>query len=187
MSRFIAQPLPLAGLQLLERRKMADQRGFLSRLFCSEDLAPLGWVKPVAQINHTNTIAGGTVRGIHYQVPPFGEMKLVTVVRGEVWDVAVDLRAESPTFLKWHAEVLSAANGLVMFIPEGFAHGFQTLTDDVDMIYCHSTAFNPAAEGGINPLDKSLNVQWPLELTDMSARDREHPYLDGSFAGLTLS
>jgi dTDP-4-dehydrorhamnose 3,5-epimerase len=106
-------------------------------------------------------------------------------VRGEVWDVAVDLRAGSPTFLRWHAERLSAENGCALLIPEGFAHGFQALTDDVELIYCHSVAYSPQAEGGHNPRDVRLGVDWPLEITEISARDAAHPLLDSQFEGLT--
>ena len=107
---------------------MGDARGFLSRLFCAEELRAAGWTGPIAQINHTHTARKGTVRGMHFQYPPHAEMKLVSCLRGEVWDVAVDIRAGSQTFLRWHAEILSADNGRALLIPQGFAHGFQALT-----------------------------------------------------------
>ena len=110
--------MPLAGLKLLERQRMSDSRGFLARLFCADELAAAGWRQPVAQINHTFTARCGTVRGMHYQQPPNAEMKLVTCIRGEVWDIAIDLRADSHTFLHWHAEILSAYNNRALLIPE---------------------------------------------------------------------
>ena len=128
MNRFRIQSTPLSGLQVITRQMLGDHRGFLSRLFCADELAQAGWTKPIAQINHTYTAKKGTVRGMHFQHPPHAEMKLVSCIRGEVWDVAVDLRANSPTFLHWHAEVLSADNHKALLIPEGFAHGFQTLS-----------------------------------------------------------
>jgi hypothetical protein len=114
MSRFTVTPLPLSGLNRIERQRLRDNRGYLTRIFCAQDLASIGWKKPIAQINHTYTAKCGTVRGLHFQYPPHTEMKLVNCLRGEVWDVAVDLRVGSPTFLQWHAEVLSADNGAAL-------------------------------------------------------------------------
>lgn len=184
MSRFVVNDLPLPGLKRVERQRMGDHRGFLSRLFCAEELATVGWTKPVAQINHTYTSLKGTVRGMHFQHLPHAEMKLVSCVRGEVWDVAVDVRVDSPTFLHWHAEHLSADNRMAMIIPEGFAHGFQSLTDDVELLYCNSTPFTANAEGGLNPRDTRLAIAWPLPIAELSARDAAHPLIDTGFRGL---
>lgn len=186
MKRFTVTELPLAGLKRLERQHLGDQRGFLARLFCAEDLATVGWVKPIVQINHTYTSRKGTVRGMHFQSPPQAEMKLVSCLRGEIWDVAVDLRAESPTFLRWHAECLSAANGFALLIPEGFAHGFQTLTDDVELLYCHSAAYAAHAEGGLNPSDPRLGIAWPQLITELSSRDARHALLNLDFEGVRI-
>jgi dTDP-4-dehydrorhamnose 3,5-epimerase len=178
--------MPLAGLKIVERQNLGDSRGFLSRMFCAEELALAGWTKPIAQINLTMTSSRGTVRGMHFQQPPHSEMKLVNCVRGVVLDVAVDLRADSPTYLKWHAEELSAENRRSFLIPEGFAHGFQTLTDDCELLYFHSVPYAPGAEGALNALDSALGISWPLEITEMSERDRRHPNLTEQFTGLTL-
>lgn len=186
MSRLIASDLPLPGLKRVTRQRIGDRRGFLSRLFCAEELAAAGWLKPVAQINHTCTALRGTVRGLHFQHPPHAEMKLVSCIRGEVWDVAVDVRAGSPTFLRWHAERLSAENGQALLLPEGFAHGFQALTDDVELLYCHSAAYHAGAETGLNPQDAHLNIAWPLAITELSARDASHPLLTSAFEGVRL-
>jgi dTDP-4-dehydrorhamnose 3,5-epimerase len=177
MSRFTVTDLPLQGLKRVERQRLGDSRGFLTRLFCAKELAQAGWVDPIAQINHTLTQKRGSVRGMHYQTPPHAEMKLVTCLRGEVWDVAVDLRAGSPTFLHWHAERLSADNANALLIPHGFAHGFQALTDNVELLYCHSAAYNADAEAGLHPEDKRLAITWPLSIEEMSARDAAHPPL----------
>ena len=184
MSRLLIDATPLAGLKLVQRQRLGDSRGFLSRLFCAEELAQAGWAKPIAQINHTLTGRQGTVRGLHFQHAPHAEMKLVSCLRGEVWDVAVDLRVGSPTYLQWHAAKLSADNGQALLIPEGFAHGFQTLSDEVEMLYCHSVAYAPSAEGGLNPLDPRLAVSWPLPVLEMSARDRGHPNVGDEFKGV---
>lgn len=186
MRRFEISELPLAGLKRVVRKHLGDQRGFLSRIFCAEELAAIGWVKSIAQINHTYTAKMGTVRGIHFQRPPHAEMKLVSCIRGEVWDVAVDLRANSPTFLKWHAERLSEANGYAMLIPEGFAHGFQTLTDNVEMLYCHSEAYADGAEAGLNHHDPRLAIAWPLTIAEISSRDTGHPLITDKFKGVQI-
>jgi dTDP-4-dehydrorhamnose 3,5-epimerase len=186
LSRFAVTDMPLAGLKIVERQNLGDSRGFLSRMFCAEELALAGWTKPIAQINLTMTSSRGTVRGMHFQQPPHSEMKLVNCVRGVVLDVAVDLRADSPTYLKWHAEELSAENRRSFLIPEGFAHGFQTLTDDCELLYFHSVPYAPGAEGALNALDSALGISWPLEITEMSERDRRHPNLTEQFTGLTL-
>lgn len=186
MNRFTNIALPLAGLKLIERKRLGDNRGFLARLFCVEELSVAGWHKPIKQINHTYTAQRGTVRGLHYQDYPFSEMKLVSCIRGEVWDVAVDLRAGSSTFLHWHAEVLSAENGRAMLIPEGFAHGFQALTNDVELIYCHSEAHRSASEAALNVTDPRLSIRWPITITELSIRDAKHSLLDEKFKGVSL-
>lgn len=186
MSRFTVFSTPIAGLKVVQRQPLGDSRGFLARLFCAEELAATGWNKPVAQINQTLTQMKGTVRGLHFQQPPYSEMKLVTCVRGAVWDVAVDLRASSPTFLQWYAAELSASNHRAFLIPEGLAHGFQTLSDECELIYLHSVAYTQSAEGGINPQDPMLSITWPLAFTELSTRDSQHPMLDQSFKGMTL-
>ena len=141
-------------------------------------MAHAGWRKPIAQINHTFTQRQGTVRGMHFQRAPHAEMKLVNCIRGTVFDVAVDLRASSETFLRWHAEELTPDNGRSLLIPEGFAHGFQALSDDCELVYLHSAAYAPGAEAGVNPLDPRLGVCWPLPITEMSTRDAGHPMLN---------
>lgn len=185
MNRLAVTDLPIAGLKLVERERLGDQRGYFARLFCADELRDAGWTVPVAQINHTSTARRGTVRGMHFQRPPHAEMKLVSCVRGEVFDVAVDLRRGSPTFLRWHAERLSADNSRALLIPQGFAHGFQALTDDAELVYCHSAAYDAASEGGLNPRDSKLAITWPLPIADMSARDANAPMVDAAFAGVT--
>jgi dTDP-4-dehydrorhamnose 3,5-epimerase len=185
LNRFTVTHLPLAGLKRVERQRLGDARGFLARLFCAGELCSAGWNKPVVQINHTYTARRGTVRGMHFQRPPHAEMKLVTCLHGEVWDVAVDVRAGSATFPHWHAEHLSAENGRALLIPEGFAHGFQALTDDVHLLYCHSAAHAAEAEAGLNPTDPTLAIAWPLPI-NLSTRDAQHPLLNDQFARVAL-
>lgn len=184
MSRLAVIDLPLAGLKRVERRRLSDARGFLSRLFCAEELGAAGWNEPIAQINHSYTAARGTVRGMHFQRAPDSDTKLVSCLHGEVWDVAVDIRAGSKTFLRWHAERLSADSGSALLIPRGFAHGFQSLSDGAELLYCHSAAYNAAAESAINPLDPRLAIAWPLLIANMSSRDSGQAMLSAAFTGV---
>jgi dTDP-4-dehydrorhamnose 3,5-epimerase len=184
MSRFATFDTPIAGLKLVERSRLSDERGFLSRLFCAEELRAAGWSKGIAQINQTLTCAHGAVRGLHFQHPPHAEMKLVNCIRGKVFDVAVDLRRGSPTFLKWHGVELSEDNGRALLIPEGVAHGFQTLMPDSELLYLHSCAYVPASEGAVHVEDPRVGIAWPLPMAELSARDRGHPMLSPSFDGI---
>ena len=128
----------------------------------------------------------GVLRGLHYQKPPSAELKIITCLRGEIFDVAVDLRKNSPTFLHWHGEFLTEKNKASLIIPEGFAHGFQTLTDTCVLIYFHTKAYDKAAEAGINALEPRLKIKWPMAITDRSERDAKQPFLGEQFAGLVL-
>lgn len=184
MNRFVITKTVLDGLVIVERQRFQDDRGSLARLFCTAELSQHGWAGSPKQINHSYTRHAGTVRGLHFQWPPHLEIKLVSCIRGAVWDVAVDLRRQSPTFKRWHAEKLSAENCRALLIPAGFAHGFQALTPDVELIYCHSECYQPGAEGGINVSDPALNIDWPLDIVNLSDRDRTFPMLAAEFSGL---
>jgi len=186
VSRFAIEATPLAGVMRVRRQPIGDARGSLTRLFCADELAAAGWHGAIAQLNLTLTARRGTVRGLHFQRPPHAETKLVSCLRGEVFDVAVDLRRGSPTFLRWHGVRLSADNGCALLIPEGCAHGLQALTDNVEMLYCHSTAHVPEAEAGLHPLDPRLAIAWPLPPANLSARDAGQPMLETSFPGVAV-
>lgn len=184
--RFEIQDTALAGVKRITRMALSDSRGFLERLYCPDELADAGFAKPIAQINRTFTRHRGTVRGLHFQLPPHAESKIVSCLRGEVFDVAVDLRAGSPTFLKWHGEILNADNRRMLLIPEGCAHGAQALSDDCEMLYFHTAAHAPEAEGGIHPEDATLAISWPLPVAELSARDANLARLSPSFSGIHL-
>lgn len=177
---------PLAGLMLVQRKPIEDARGFLSRFYCVEEFRYAGMNEPISQINHTLTRQKGAVRGLHYQKPPHAENKVVSCLGGEIFDVAVDLRKNSPTFLHWHGEVLSAQNHRSMLIPEGFAHGFQTLTEDCELIYLHTAPYVQQAEAALNVTDTRLGIIWPLAITELSDRDRSHPIITLDFEGISL-
>lgn len=183
-TRFDILDTPIHGLRLLQRKPIGDNRGYLERIFCSEELKSLIPEKNIAQINHTLTAKRGTVRGMHFQRPPYAEIKLVSCLRGEVFDVAVDLRRGSATFLHWHAEILSADNHKTLVIPEGFAHGFQTLTKDCEMLYLHTAAYRAEAESGLNAKDPRLAIQWPLPIAEQSVRDIGHLLVSEDFSGV---
>lgn len=186
MTRFTPTDTPLAGLKILQRKRLGDARGYLTRLFDAEELAELGWSGPVAQINETGTGERGTIRGFHYQTRPFTEAKLITVTQGAVLDIAVDIRKGSPTFLQHHAVELTADSGLSYLLPEGFAHGYQALTDDVRMIYVHSAPYRAEAEAGLNIADPRLAIAWPLDVANLSARDQGFAMLSADFEGVSI-
>lgn len=184
--RIVGRELPLPGLMLLERKPVEDARGSLERLFCAETLACMGIDRPLAQINLTRTRHQGAVRGMHFQHPPQAEDKVVSCLRGRVFDVAVDLRRGSPTFLGWHGEVLSPSGRNSLLIPAGFAHGFQALCDDCELLYFHTAAYSREAEGGLRPTDPALLILWPLPIIELSERDANHPLLSSDFSGIDV-
>jgi dTDP-4-dehydrorhamnose 3,5-epimerase len=186
MARFTCIDTPIAGLALIQRHLIGDARGYLERLFCGNDLQAIIVDRAIVQINHTFTAKAGTIRGLHFQYPPHAEMKLIACLRGEIFDVAVDLRQGSPTLLRWHAERLSGDKHRTLVIPEGCAHGFQTLTDDCELLYLHTAAYQPDVEAGLDALDPRLNIDWPLPVTGRSARDQTYALLSVDYAGITL-
>ena len=183
---FDFHPTPLAGLWVVQRKPIEDPRGYFCRFFCAEEFQAAGLKKTITQINHTYTVKKGAVRGLHFQYPPYSEGKIVSCLRGEVYDVAVDIRMGSPTFLHWHGEILSATNQRSLLIPEGFAHGFQTLTENCELIYLHSEAFQPQAEGALHVTDPRIGIVWPIAVAELSERDRNHPVIGSDFEGLSL-
>lgn len=185
-SRFDILPTPLNGLLVIQRKIFTDERGFFSRFFCTMEFNASGVNKSIVQINHTFTRAKGAVRGLHFQYPPHAEVKIVSCLQGKVFDIAVDLRQGSPTFLDWHGEILSAENHRSLLIPEGFSHGFQTLTENCELLYLHTSPYVQEAEGALNVADPRLNIAWPLPIGELSKRDREHPYIEAGFSGIVL-
>lgn len=165
----------LPGAVLLEPERHVDDRGFFARLFCVEEFGRLGLVTAVAQCSTSWTRRAGTIRGMHFQREPFGEDRLVRCSGGAIYDVIVDLREGSPTFLRWAAYELSAQNGLSVFMPKGFAHGFQTLTDGAEVFYQMSTPYVPDAASGVRWDDPAIGIRWPLAVSSVSKKDRTWP------------
>jgi dTDP-4-dehydrorhamnose 3,5-epimerase len=186
MARFDFNDTPLSGVKCVQRKPIEDARGFFARFYCADEFRVAGLDQPIVQINHTFTRSKGAVRGLHFQHPPHAESKLVSCMAGAVFDVAVDLRADSPTFMHWHGEILSAENRRSLLIPAGCAHGFQTLTEDCELLYLHTAPFHPEAEGALNVADPALTIAWPLPISEQSERDRSHPFIDSHFAGIRL-
>ena len=177
---------PLADLKVVESSSHRDGRGAFRRLFCARELRSLMGHRQIAQINHSVTSRVGAVRGMHFQHPPDAEMKMIRCLRGRAWDVAVDLRAGSPTLLHWYAKELAPDDATMMVIPEGFAHGFQALEPETELLYLHTAFYCPPSEGGLRHDDPRLAITWPLPPADLSSRDLAHPLLSADFAGVTL-
>ncbi|MFT3907930.1 MAG: dTDP-4-dehydrorhamnose 3,5-epimerase [Ferruginibacter sp.] len=179
---FLETTLP--GSYIVSLQPIGDSRGWFARTYCKNEFATIGHDKEWVQLNHSYSSQKGTIRGMHFQVKPYSEIKMVRCIAGAVYDVIIDLRKDSPTFKKWFGTELSAENKKMLYIPEGFAHGFQTLTDNVELIYHHSQFYTPSAEQGVRYDDATLNIQWPLPVTEISARDQHYPLIDSTFKGL---
>jgi len=176
----------IAGVWVIESETFKDNRGAFSRIYCSHELQAILGKRLIAQINRSVTRSVGAVRGLHYQNAPHAEMKIVRCLKGRVFDVAVDLREGSPTFLKWTAVELTPENHLAFMIPEGCAHGFQVLEEDSELLYLHTAFYTPDAEGAVRFDDPRIGVNWPLAPTDLSTRDLSHMHLKENFKGIVL-
>lgn len=176
----------LRGVYVVKTNLLTDSRGAFARFFCKKELADLLESREIVQVNSSVTKSSGAIRGMHFQHPPYSEMKLVRCVNGRVWDVVVDLRSESPTFLEWHAEELSSENTKMIVIPEGCAHGYQSLVAGSELLYLHTEFYMPDSEDGLAYNDPLLNITWPLPITDVSVRDQEHPRLTNLFSGIKI-
>lgn len=187
MARFDYIDTPLSGLRRVQRKLLEDARGHFSRFFCVEEFKAAGLNPNITQINHSYSKRAGTLRGMHFQLPPHAECKYVSCVRGRIFDVAIDLRKDSPTFLNWHGEMLSAVNQRGLFIPEGYAHGFQTMEDDCELLYLVSSAYQPIFERAINALDPRLKIKWPLPIAEISEKDQNQPMLSPEFSGVEMN
>jgi dTDP-4-dehydrorhamnose 3,5-epimerase len=186
MSQFRLLPTRIRGVAVVESRVITDHRGGFSRLFCARELSEVMGGRQILQSNRSETASVGAIRGMHYQRPPHAELKMVRCLRGRVWDVAVDLRAGSSTFLQWHAEELSPQNARALIIPEGCAHGFQVLEPGSELLYFHTAYYVPEAEGGVRYDDPSVAISWPLLVSETSPRDQRHSYLSSEFRGISV-
>ncbi len=177
---------PLKGAYTIELEKRGDDRGFFARFFCEKEFEATGLAFPIVQINNSLTEKAGTLRGMHYQLPPAAEIKVVRCIRGALYDVIIDLRPDSPTFGKWFGTELTAENRLMMYAPMGFAHGFITLADSTEAFYLTNAFYAPQEERGIRFDDPRFGVVWPRTPVDVSAKDRVWPDFDTAFHGTEL-
>jgi dTDP-4-dehydrorhamnose 3,5-epimerase len=180
----IFTPTSLAGSYVIDLEPRSDERGWFARYYCKEEFQKIGHTKEWVQMNHSVTNKKGSIRGMHFQVHPYKEIKMLRCIAGSVYDVIIDLRKDSDTFLKWTGVELSATNKKMLYIPEGFAHGFQCLEDNCELTYHHSEFYQPGAEAGIRYNDPLINIEWPLPLTIISPRDGEHHFLNENFKGI---
>jgi dTDP-4-dehydrorhamnose 3,5-epimerase len=178
--------LKLSGAAVIEAEPHVDSRGKFARLFCQKELGSLHNNESIDQINHSVTVEKGSMRGLHFQHPPHAEIKMVRCIKGSVFDVMVDLRENSPTFMQWHGEVLSQDNLRMIYIPKGFAHGFQSLEGNCELLYLHSGFYEPKTESGIRYNDPTIGIEWPREISVISERDKCLPLLTAEFKGLIV-
>lgn len=173
----IFQETTLSGAYIIDLEPFNDERGMFARTFCKREFAAIGHSKEFVQFNYSRNHHVGTLRGMHFQNPPFSEIKLIRCIRGSAFDVIVDLRNQSPTFLQYYGVELSEHNLRMMYVPEGFAHGFQTLEDNTELIYHHTAFYTPEQERGIRYDDPRINIAWPLIPRIVSEKDKNYPLL----------
>ena len=172
--------ISLKDAYVIKPEPFEDNRGRFSRLFCQKEFQSIGLGKEIVQVNHSVTIQKGSIRGMHFQQPPMAETKIVKCLYGAIFDVIIDMRKHSATFLKWHGEVLSGENMKMIYVPEGFAHGFQCLEQNSEIVYLVTQFYSPIHEKGVRYDDPAIGISWPLEVTDVSKKDREYRLLDSN-------
>lgn len=173
----IFTPLSLNGAYLIDLERRGDHRGSFARLFCQEEFRQHGLTDIWSQCNVSHSVQKGTLRGMHFQRPPKADAKLVKCMAGSVFDVIVDLRENSETYGQWVSVTLTADGGEMIYIPQGFAHGFQTLSENAQLLYFHSDSYSPEHEGGFHHADPAVGIAWPLEIASLSDRDNNMPPL----------
>jgi dTDP-4-dehydrorhamnose 3,5-epimerase len=177
-------PTTLAGSFTIEMEPRGDNRGYFARAFCLREFSMQGLETQFVQMNISRSVKRGTLRGIHYQRAPAMETKLVRCIAGALYDVIVDLRPDSPTFLKWFGQELSTQNLIQMYIPRGFAHGFMTLTDNAEIQYLVSNFYSPDHERGVRFNDPRIGIRWPEHVAEVSPKDANWPDFDPKFHGV---
>tara|TARA_A100001011_G_C13927361_1_gene681711 strand:+ start:45 stop:608 length:564 start_codon:yes stop_codon:yes gene_type:complete len=178
MNKFKISKLKLEGTYIIETNSFTDKRGVFSRFFCKNELRDIVQDKEILNINYSKNYKKGSVRGLHFQKPPFAEIKMPRCIRGKILDIFVDIRENSKTFLNWDSIVLSEENQKMLLIPEGFAHGFQSLEDNSQILYLSTQYFFNEHEDAINIKDPLLNVELPLPIADISEKDDLHHFID---------
>jgi dTDP-4-dehydrorhamnose 3,5-epimerase len=187
MGKLTITQTPLEGVYVVETDPFTDHRGAFARWFCEQELAGVTGKRHIKNVNFSKTTKRGSIRGLHFQRPPCSEMKIVRCIRGKILDVVVDIRKNSSTFLQHCAVELSSENMRMLVIPEGFAHGFQSLEDDSEIMYLVTEFYSPESEGGLRYSDPALNIVWPLAVSDISEKDGKYPLIHPEFPGLDVS
>jgi len=176
-------PTPLKGAYTIEPERRGDDRGFFARVFCQSEFKQAGLDSNVVQVNNSLSAKKGTLRGMHYQLPPRAEVKVVRCIRGALWDAILDLRSDSLSFGQWFGAELNESNRLMMYVPRGFAHAILTLTDNAEAFYMATEFYGPEQERGIRWNDPRFEIAWPIEPTDVSPKDAGWPDFDPAFHG----
>ena len=174
----------LSGAYLIDIERHGDERGFFSRVFCQKEFSSAGLESNFVQVNNSLSTHKGTLRGLHYQLVPAAEAKLIRCMRGAVFDVIADLRPDSPTYCRWFGAELTEENRRMMFVPPGLAHGILTLTPNTELLYIASEFYTPEFERGVRWDDPAISIQWPFEPSEISTKDRTWPNLDSTFHGV---
>ncbi|MDR2829542.1 MAG: dTDP-4-dehydrorhamnose 3,5-epimerase [Methanobrevibacter sp.] len=180
----IVEDTEIDKVKVINSEPFIDERGYFNRIFSQEELKSIEEDMIIEQMNYSMTRFKGTVRGLHFQYPPHAEIKIVRCSKGSIFDVAVDLRRTSPTFLRWHGEILSAENMKALVVPEGFGHGFQSLEDNIEMIYLHTKSYNPDFEGSLRYDDLKIAIEWPIDVSFVSQKDLSAKYVTDDFEGI---
>lgn len=180
----IFEETKLKGAFVILLQLISDDRGGFARTFCKKEFGQIGHTKEFVQLNHSYNTLKGTIRGMHYQVPPYQEIKLIRCVKGIVNDVIIDVRKDSETFLQYVSVELSEQNKKMIYVPEGFAHGFQTLSDNTELIYHHTHYYTPNADAGLNYADEALNIKWNLPVSIISEKDKKYKLINNTFKGI---
>ena len=178
--------IPLGGAAIISLNPIRDERGFFARTFCTATMRKHGLIDTFPQANHSMSVGAGTIRGLHYQTPPAAEAKLVRCLRGEVYDVMVDVRKGSDTFLQWFGCTLAEGDFTVVYVPPGFAHGYQSLTDGAEVVYQSSAEYTPHLEGRIRYDEPRVGISWPVATPILSPKDATTPWLAAEFEGVVL-
>lgn len=182
----IFQDTGLAGSWLVDLEKKGDERGFFARFFCEDEFSSKGLETDFVQINTSLSVEAGTLRGMHYQLPPAGEVKVVRCIKGALWDCIIDLRPDSPTYQKWYGAELNENNRTMLYVPRGFAHGFITLCANTEALYLVSNRYAPNAERGLRWNDPALAIEWPRTPAEISVKDQSWPDFNPEFHGTDL-
>jgi dTDP-4-dehydrorhamnose 3,5-epimerase len=174
----------LKGSFIIEPTVFQDERGLFERLFCENEIKNINHYKKLVQINYSFTKKAGVIRGMHYQNPPKAEAKIVRCLRGSVYDVIIDLRKGSDTIFNWKGQTLSSDNKSMIYIPEGFAHGFQTLEEDCELLYFHTEFYSPEYQDAILYNDPKIGIKWPIAVSEISEKDKSHSRIAKSYKGI---